>query len=310
MPTEEADLDRPLIIVGQGLAGTLAALRAEARGISFVVVDEGSGSASRVAAGLFNPLTGPRFSADTLGWEILVPYYRELELLLGQSFVHTLPLRRPWTGAKIGAEAFPRAAPGWRATADAEGVWIEGGGWVDLPRLLEAARSRWADAGRLEQRNFDPAEGRGGSVLWCGGASDFTGPWRAVPEVADRWQPVRGDLLTVRIPDLDLGHAEVGPRFLIPLGSQLYRWGATHESDVDHRGIRPEARALLEAELRLRLGKLPFEVVDHQWGVRPASRTKAPILAVHPRESGWTLFNGFGGRGVAWIPRWLDRLGW
>jgi glycine/D-amino acid oxidase-like deaminating enzyme len=301
-----------LIIVGQGLAGTLAALEAETRGLEFTVVDRGSGAqASRAAAGLFNPLTGPRFSADSSGWDRLLPSYRELERRLGVRFVHPLPLLRPWAGAKVGPESFPRSAPGWTAAAGPDGVRIEGGGWIDIPALLDAARRRWRSSGRLEERDFDPEEGRGRRVLWCGGLTDFTGPvWGPVPGVNGRWQGVRGDLLTVKIPGLDLLYGEVGPRFLLPLGGELYRWGATHESDVTDQGRRPQARALLETELAERLGSRTFQVLDHSWGVRPASRTKAPLVLNHPQEEGWRLFNGFGGRGVALVPRWLDRLEW
>jgi glycine/D-amino acid oxidase-like deaminating enzyme len=257
-----------LTIVGQGLAGTLAALQAETRGVDFLVVDKGI------------------------------------------RIVHPLPLLRTWANAKVGPEKFPRSVPGWTAEASPQGVRIEGGGWIDLPVLLDAARRHWLRSGRLEERIFDPSEGRGRRVLWCGGLADFTGPvWGPTQGMSNRWQGVRGDLLTVRVRGLALDYGEVGTRFLLPLGNDRYRWGATHESDVLDFGPRPEARALLERELSQRLGR-PFEVVDHTWGVRPSSRTKKPIILRHPDESGWTLFNGFGGRGVALIPRNLHAIPW
>lgn len=303
------------IIVGAGLAGTLAGLEAERRGKSFVVVDEGAGApATRAAAGLFNPLTGPRFTVDGDGWDTLVPFYLDLEQSLGVALLHQIPLVRPWDGAKVGPGDFPRKAPGWTAElifSGDGGVRIEGGGWVDLPVLLDAVRTRWVETGRLEPRRFGLPEGRGRTVLWCGGVADFTGAvWGSVPGVAGKWQAVRGDVLTVRIPGLNLEHGEVGPRFLLPLGEELYRWGATHESDVTDQGFRPEARESLEKALRDRLAGLGFAVVDHRWGVRPASRTKSPLVVAHPDEPGWTLFNGFGGRGVALVPRWLEKLPW
>jgi len=118
--------------------------------------------------------------------------------------------------------------------------------------------------------------------------------------VEGRWQPVRGDVLTVRIPGLQLDYGDVGTRFLLPLGQGLFRWGATHESDVDDLELRPGARDLLEKELRARVGA--FEVVDHRWGVRPSSRSHLPFWVGHPDEPGWTLFDGLGGRGVALGP--------
>lgn len=307
-----------LLIVGQGLAGTLAGLEAERRGLDFLVVDEGSGrTATRAAAGLFNPLTGPRFTADTDGWDRIVPHYQDLEQRLGAGFLHTLPLHRPWSGAKARPGRFPQEAPGWSARADGTGVWIDGGGWVDLPKLLDAARAHWKSTGRCEERRFSPDEGRGRSVLWCAGTADLAGPvWGAVPGVAGLWQPVRGDVLTVRIPSLTQPWAEVGPRFLVPVGDNLFRWGATHESGVDDQGFRPGARTTLEEALTRWLEsqfpdrRPPFEVTGHVWGVRPSSRTGRPLVVRHPDEPGWALFNGLGGRGVAMGPRFVDPGVW
>jgi len=302
-------VEKVLTIVGQGLSGTLAALEAQRRGYRFVVVDQGSGAtASRVAAGLFNPLTGPRFTADTNGWDRIVPVYREIEALWDVRVLHLLPVFRPWDGA-LKRSLTTRSAPGWSAREDGAGVWIKGGGWVDLPALLDAARSQWKRQGKLEERTYSPDEGRGRSVWWCGGLADLTGPvWGNVTGVANRWQGVRGDLLTVRIPDLQMTHVEIGTRFFLPLGDGLFRWGATHESDVLDQGPRPAAGKMLEDELAQRPEVGTFEVVAHQGGVRPASRTGTPLVLRHPEEPSWTLFNGFGGRGVSLIPRWLDRL--
>ncbi len=301
-----------LTIVGQGLAGTLAGLEAERTGRDFRVVDVGSGaSASRAAAGLFNPLTGPRFSVTGTDWDRLVPFYRGWEDRLGTRLVHLLPLVRPLSGTLTRPETFPRSAPGWSASVEFDQesrpqVRIEGGGWVDLTALLDAARSRWRTAGRLEEREFTAEEGRGQRVLWCPGAPGLTGVW--APVVQGLWQPVRGDVLTVKIPGLALDHGEVGPRFLLPLGNGLYRWGATHEIDVDDQKFRPAARILLEKDLRTRLGELAFEVIGHAWGVRPASRSHSPLVLRHPDEPGWLLFDGLGGRGVAQGPGTLPYL--
>ncbi|HYD83061.1 MAG TPA: hypothetical protein VEA63_03390, partial [Opitutus sp.] len=50
-----------LLIVGQGLAGTLLAWELERAGLTFEIADEGHGrAASRVAAGIINPITGQR----------------------------------------------------------------------------------------------------------------------------------------------------------------------------------------------------------------------------------------------------------
>lgn len=57
------------IIVGQGLAGSLIALNLLRRGKSVRVIDDGhKHAASKVAAGLINPITGRR---HVLTWRFL-----------------------------------------------------------------------------------------------------------------------------------------------------------------------------------------------------------------------------------------------
>ena len=78
------------LIIGQGIAGSLLAHFLLKRGKSIVVVDEYSPhSSSRVAAGIFNPITGRRFvktwKADEI-FSFAESTYREIEQETGGSF--------------------------------------------------------------------------------------------------------------------------------------------------------------------------------------------------------------------------------
>jgi choline dehydrogenase-like flavoprotein len=91
------------LIVGQGLAGSLLAWRLIQRGCKVVVVDNGLESASQVAAGLINPVTGMRFvkSAEV---DSLLPVakqcYVELADFFQQDFYIEKPMLRIFNNAK------------------------------------------------------------------------------------------------------------------------------------------------------------------------------------------------------------------
>src|SRR5687768_3412053 len=94
--TEKVDY----IIVGQGLAGASVALQLLKRDKKVLVIDTpDKNRASRVAAGLFNPVTGQN-SVRTWKAEILFPYlhrfYREAESLTGKKFLHEMPVYKPF----------------------------------------------------------------------------------------------------------------------------------------------------------------------------------------------------------------------
>src|SRR5690242_11907361 len=123
-----------ILIVGQGLAGTLLAWEFERAGISFTMVDDGHASAaSLVAAGLLNPITGRRFVKS---WHIdtLLPaarlIYRELEEALGVTLWREKRIRRLFADdreRRIAQEKFARGEFGdYVAMApDESGLWIE-----------------------------------------------------------------------------------------------------------------------------------------------------------------------------------------
>src|SRR5688572_337382 len=88
------------IIVGQGLAGSAVALQLINRGKKILVIDRPiANSSSRVAVGLFNPITGRNLVKTWLA-DQLFPcfhrFYRDAETLTGKKFFHSLPLYRPF----------------------------------------------------------------------------------------------------------------------------------------------------------------------------------------------------------------------
>src|SRR5690606_17325621 len=88
----------PVLIVGQGLAGTNVAFRLQQLNIPFKVVDNRHlNSASMVAAGLFNPLV---FKWITKSWKArlllseAINTYQSMEHLLGGKYLDCKPLVR------------------------------------------------------------------------------------------------------------------------------------------------------------------------------------------------------------------------
>lgn len=88
------------ILVGQGIAGTSLAWHLIQAGKKVLVVNDSTRpSASLVAAGIYNPLTGRKlvktWMADTI-FPYAVHFYSQLESTLGGKFVYPLPIYRPY----------------------------------------------------------------------------------------------------------------------------------------------------------------------------------------------------------------------
>src|SRR5689334_13087073 len=92
------------IIVGLGIAGATLALQLRKRNKSVVIFDEPfEHQASRVAAGLFNPITGKMmlrtWNADKL-FPYLHKFYREAEHTTGEKFFYPTSICIPFVSVE------------------------------------------------------------------------------------------------------------------------------------------------------------------------------------------------------------------
>ena len=302
--------DTRIQIVGHGLAGAILADVASRAGCQIKVTDTTlptGASSSRVAAGLFTPVTGQRL---TPGWAMddalpeVHQYYPDLEIRLGISCFHPLPTLRVirdeaawhhWQTQPHPPAVLPAPSPTSPLKPAAGALWIHGGGWVNLPPLLDAlTRERQTKAEWGEWPAPD-------LTVDCSGHRAATHPlWQEAG-----WRNAHGDILTLHIPGLPQTCIHSFGKFLLPLGNQRFRLGATYHWDESAPAPHPDGRAELEAALRQHL-TLPFHVLNHQAGIRPVALARVPIIGPHPDHPRQWIFNGFGSKGVLHTP-WLAR---
>lgn len=301
------------IIIGRGLAGAVLYEVLRERGVRARVIDvQRDGSASAVAAGVVNPMVLRR---TVLSWRapellsIAEPFYRSLEVRYGVKLWHPVPLvkifnnereRRDWDAKLSDPVLSPFLSPGPPDGFDGQLFNMPNGcgsvaacAWLDVPPLLRAQREQLERAGDLRTEPLTSDERASSNAVIV----DCTGAFVEIPGLV----PVKGETLTVRIPGLRLNAMVNRGAFLLPLGDDLFRLGATFAWNDVWSGPSEEARN--ELLLRVsRMTSLPVEVVEHRSGVRPASRDRRPILgrpAASPRQA---VFNGLGSRGVLLAP--------
>ena len=64
-------------------------------------------------------------------------------------------------------------------------------------------------------------------------------------------------------------------------------------------------------ELKSKLYELvciPYEIVNHTWGMRPTTHDRRPILGAHPDHESVIIFNGLGTKGVSLAPHFSKVL--
>ncbi len=279
-------------VIGFGLAGACVALRLQERGVEVRVVDDGKPGSTVVAAGLVNPVAGRNFepSRDVrAAWEDALAFYQDLD----ESLWHAMPIKRRWLGEKDRKKFEKKrgVVDWWIDEVDDEGVTWKRGGWLETRRFLEVARGRFVENGGA----FSDESGEAGERIWCAGAAGLVREDFA--ELPHRC--AKGEILTVRVPGWGEERILTGGGWLIPLGDDLYRVGATYDWDGLETGPSASGRERVEKILR-GFTSLRFEVVDHVAGVRPIIHRSEPVTRFQEGK-GWML-NGLGSKGVIFAP--------
>ena len=304
-----ASVRADLLIVGQGLAGTLLGWELERAGIPFAIADAGHGrAASRVAAGLLNPITGRRLVKS---WrvETLRPIAREayhgLESMLGVPLWQEMRVRRSFADERQRTVFAEKQRSGALApfvgAGDADGFWIEEAARVDLTALLAGARRRWQERGVLREGEVHWDEALAGHelVIDCAGEGGV-GRFEFVP-----WEFSKGEVLTVTVEGLDprviLNHGH----WVCPLTSGTALVGATHEFGLRNAVPSMSARTALGASAT-ELLKRPWTVTGQSAGVRVTLPDRRPVAGRHPSQPRLGLLGGLGAKGVLLAP-WLAR---
>lgn len=333
------------LVLGQGLAGSLLAWRLIHAGRRVLVLDDGHRTAaSKVAAGLINPLAGMRFNHSPFVHEWLdavEQLYGELEAAAGRRFLHWQPMLRLFRSPgqvrffeRRAADPADRDLLGERFGPEQSGepVHAPHGGFVqrrtghlDLPALL-AFLAGWLEAQnallrrsveqraiRVEGECVRIGELAGRHLVFCDGYRGMGNPWFGHLPFA----PDKGEFLVLeaapgteprRLP----GRIVNGAHWLLPHADGCYRLGSTH--DHRHQDQRPTAagrRKLEEGMKALLRHPEALRLRDHQAGVRPATSDRQPFLGTHPAEPRLHIFNGFGAHGSISIPWYSARMaGW
>lgn len=323
------------LIVGQGIAGSVLAWTLDQRGCTVLLVDAPAlPSASAVAAGLVNPLTGRKlvrtWKADEL-FPFLHQFYSGIEKQLGVSFFHPKNIYRPFRSEHEKADYLALTAdPDTRQyvakSVDDQayspyidnplgGLEVTQAGWVDLTEFVRIIKGYFVRKNQYFEQQVDVkdliisdshVEWQGvkiNKVIFCDGVQARENPlfdW--LP-----YNPVKGQVLTALVDNYSIKNIVNQGVFILPVRNGLIRIGATYSwHDLDWQTTE-DGRAFLQAKVAGIL-KVPYTIVDQQAGIRPSTKDRRPIIGLHPTQPAVGIFGGLGTKGVSLAPYLAEQL--
>lgn len=324
-----------VLILGQGISGTLLAAELISAGCSITIADpEIQSTSSRVAAGMIHPVTGRRIAKS---WRVdeFLPVASELylnhEQFLGKSFYHALPTLElfqdqqhynEWMSkggdasfhSYLGELCSPEFVPDG-IEPGLGGQFLLKGGWLNTEAWLNA----WKDYFKTHQQyltvsiaenefHFSDSGAKYKDELYnivvdCRGHQSSQGNWfNYLP-----FNPAKGEVIRFRCKGLNLDSVIHKSIKIIPAGNDEFICGATFSWHQIDNVPTEEGKTELETKLK-RVLKLPYQIISHKAGVRPATRDRRPFIGKHPGFERLYILNGLGAKGVLTGPAMAKQL--
>ena len=317
-------MQHDVLIVGFGLAGWALTEVLKQEGKSFVPFDAEKKSSSSVATGIYNPLVLKRFTAISYAQELMdfsIPYYANTA---NGNFQHPMSIYRVFAKAAeqnnwMEALDKPALSPYMVGTIQNHGInniatphgfgEVQHTGRIDINGLLHYASSELTRSSAFVREQFDydalkmTNEGvtykqwSARHIVFAEGVGVKHNPWFAALPIV----PNKGEWLTVSCKGLQLEQMIKGSVFIVPLGNDRYRVGATYARAFESLAPTAEKKAWLMNQFK-KYTDLPFEVLFHGAGLRPTVPDRRPVVGRHPQFPSLSCINGLGSRGVLWAP--------
>lgn len=311
------------------MAGTILHFHLYQKGYSVLCVDNNwEKNSSLVAAGMYNPIVFKRITKSWMA-DDLVPYlnvfYPELEKHLNSSFdtkIDILRIFKNWEQqndfiAKTEDDNYGQFIHSENSvTLEKNNVENDFGygtvtqsGWINTKLMLTKYREFLEqdslllnekfdfDSLKLETNKVNYKDISADKIIFCEGNSVQENPYfRYLPMV-----PTQGEILTIKVENLSMDKILNKGFFIMPLGDDLYRVGATYNWKISHYNTTEEAKKELIEKIKTVLPQ-EFDIVDHQAGIRPTVKDRKPLIGLHPVHKSLGIFNGMGTKGILIAP--------
>ena len=315
------------IIVGLGLAGLAFAEVLVKAGNTFLVFEDNSQSSSLVAGGVYNPVILKRF---TPVWnakeqlEVALPFYESLEKKFKTQLDYKFSTRKVFKSIEEQnnwylASDKPLLSDYMNPEIISEKIdTIQGDfgfgevyqtGRIDTLSLINNYRTYLTNQNLIRFEKFEHSkinfsdndihykEIVTNRIVFCEGFGIKQNPFFNYLPLNE----AKGETLTIQASALNVDFLIKSTIFVLPMGNDLYKVGATFNWTDKTSDATQEGRDELVEKLD-KVIHTPYEIIDHSAGIRPTVSRRRPLVGIHPKHPKLAVLNGLGTRGVMIAP--------
>ncbi|WP_026451373.1 NAD(P)/FAD-dependent oxidoreductase [Aequorivita capsosiphonis] len=315
------------IVVGLGIAGISFCEQLQKNDKRFIVIDSGEDGSTAKSGGVFNPTVLKRFTAawnaaaffpvakkfygtisenleshilqetpvlrifkcveEQNNWSVATDK-RELQNFLSSEFLKNSnsAIEAPFGFGEVlgtGQIKTKKLLSGYREFLNAQDVLLSETFQYELLQQKES---------KVFYKDFSASK-----IIFAEGAKVVENPFFPKHAIVGN----KGEYVIIKAPDLNLEALLKGPVYVIPMGNDIYKVGATYSRDDYSLNPTESAKDEILSKLKTCIN-YSFEVVGQTAGVRPTTRDHRPLLGAWEEHSNLVFFNGLGSRGFLMAP--------
>ncbi len=323
-----------VLIVGQGICGSMLSWWLIKEGKSFLVIDDGNEQASsKVAAGVINPVTGRRYAQTWMAEELLAfaqtAYHQmglhlDAVLLYQRNIIDFFPspqMRNAFIDRLNENDTYLHAYPDQNrfnehfnydfGCGEINPVYT-----VQFPLLLSLWRKKLGEMSALYEEKFiaghlqiidDKVRYKDISaqqIIFCDGITGAENFWfSALPFSASK-----GEALIIECEGLPTDHVFKRGLMLTPMAEKNVFWvGSSYQWEFEDD--QPSEAFLLATTAALNHWlRKPYKVLQHMAALRPSTLERRPFVGFHPVHKNVGILNGAGTKGASLAPFFAHQL--
>lgn len=328
-------INKEILIVGQGYAGSLIAWMLIQKNFNVTVIDsEPEFTSSKVAAGIMLPVTGRRLAKTHLA-DLILPFahnlYKKMEAATGVKFFMEKKVLQLFISVSNRNEWYSRSGEkGMQDYCDMiltqeqvdksinndfGGILLKQSGFVDSVTFLKAIKNYITENGIFlkQQFNYNDLQVNKKNLLYrgkeyekiifCEGYHSVKNPFFSyIP-----FKPAKGEILDFLSEELSDDYIITDSVYILPLGNNKFRTGSTYNWDDLTEAPTPQGLKILTENLEKTIN-CKYIITDHKAGIRPAIRDRRPVIGFHPLHENIGIFNGLGTKGAMLGPYYAKQI--